>query len=264
MKRFFNWLSALFHRGMDKVEDPDMMLDHARREMQKTLTQNRERAVQAITQRNKLKILLEDTQTKSANLEKQAVVALQQGNRDLARQFMREKANTDSSLESLQMSLAQAEQTVESVKVAIRRQEEETRKKTAEALALKAQWKQAQIQNSITKALEGLTFEDQFETFNVAKDRVREMQSEASARQEMMSESVQGKIMQMQDQAVDFEAEEQLKELEQRLGLAPKPVVEEVATQAIGVGDAPDAALTAQAEAELDALEQRLKDSGSA
>ena len=26
MKRFFRWLKALFNRGMDRLEDPDMML----------------------------------------------------------------------------------------------------------------------------------------------------------------------------------------------------------------------------------------------
>ena len=58
MKRFFNWLKALFNRTMDKVEDPEMMLDQAKRDMQASVIQNRERAIQAITQRNELEKLL--------------------------------------------------------------------------------------------------------------------------------------------------------------------------------------------------------------
>ena len=29
MRRFFNWIKALFNRAMDKVEDPEVMLDQA-------------------------------------------------------------------------------------------------------------------------------------------------------------------------------------------------------------------------------------------
>jgi len=59
MGRFFRWLKALFNRAKDKVEDPDMMLDQARRDMSEALVANREKAVQAITQKNRLQNMLE-------------------------------------------------------------------------------------------------------------------------------------------------------------------------------------------------------------
>src|SRR5439155_13909109 len=122
MSRFFNWIKALFNRMMNKLEDPDLMLDQARRDMQDTLRANKEKAVQAITQRNNLQAMVVDHEGKTAQLEQQAIMALKQGNRDLARQFLREKANYASTLESLRQSLGQANQTVDVVKVAIRRQ----------------------------------------------------------------------------------------------------------------------------------------------
>src|SRR5207302_8845799 len=53
VRRLFDWIKALFNRAMDKVEDPDIMLDQARRDMQAGLIANREKAVQAITQKNR-------------------------------------------------------------------------------------------------------------------------------------------------------------------------------------------------------------------
>jgi len=243
---------------MDKLEDPEMMLDQAKRDMQQALIANREKAVQAITQKNRLQGMLEETRAKSQQLENQAAMALKQGKRDLATQFMREKMNTDAALGTLQTSYDNAVATVEQVKVAIKRQEEEVRKKTAEALAMKAQWKQAQIQNSIAKALEGLTFENQIEGFGAASERIREAQSEAAARQEMLSTSMQGKIMSMEDEARDMEAESELAKLEERLGLAAKPVVEEVDTVSVNVGTTDEAAAQSEAEAKLAELEKRL------
>jgi phage shock protein A len=267
MNRLFNWIKALFNRTMDKVESPDIMLDQARRDMQGALIANREKAVQAITQKNRLQGMLDEAKKKSAELEARAGMALKQGDRELATQFMREKMNNDASVTTLQQSYDSAAQTVDQVKVAIKRQEEEVRKKTAEALALKAQWKQAQIQNSISKALDGLTFENQFEGFGAAQEKIREAQSEASARQEMFGSSIQGKILTMDDKARDYEAESELDKLEARLGLRPATTTAATdQTQTVAVGGSPTAdpnaapggATASEAERQLEELEKRL------
>ena len=263
MKRFFNWFKAIFNRTMDKVEDPDIMLDQAKRDMQQAIVSNREKAVQAITAKNRLQSLLEDMKRKSATLESQAATALKTGNREMAATFMREKMNNDASVTQLQTSYDQAVATVEQVKVGIKRQEEEVRKKTAEALALKAQWKNAQIQSAISKTLEGMNFETEFETgsFGAARERIANAQGEASARQEMLGTSFQGRVMQMEDQARDMEAESELAKLEERLGMSapiPNPTQE---TQSVGVGGVPAAAeaqARSEAERQLDELEKRL------
>ncbi|HEY3781262.1 MAG TPA: PspA/IM30 family protein [Fimbriimonadaceae bacterium] len=269
MNRFFRWVKAIFNRGMDKLEDPDIMLDQARRDMQETLIGNREKAVHAITQKNRLQGMYDDMLKRSNSLESQATMALQQGKRDLARQFIREKASNDSSLATLKASLDQATTAVDQVKIAIKRQEEEVRKKTAEALAMKAQWKQAQIQNSISKALEGLTFENQLESFGAAAEKIRDAQSEAAARQEMQASSLQGQVMQLEDQAMDVEAESELVKLEERLGLRPKPQAELGATQQVALGTGaddlqlppPKEVPASEVDAQLAELEKRIQGS---
>lgn len=274
MRRFFNWLKAIFNRGMDQIEDPDIMLDQAKRDMQAALIANREKAVQAISQRNRLQMMLDETTAKSTQLENQAALALKQDKRDLALQFMREKANNDSVIAQLTDSLTSASNTVEQVKVAIKHQEEEVRKKTAEALAMKAQWKNAQIQNSIAKALEGLTFENQYESsFGAAAERIKNASSEASARNEMMGTSLAGKSMELQNSAMDASAEMELQKLEAKLGMgAPTtvttPALDEGQHVTIGgpnnngqaaTTPAQDAAAQSEAERQLEELEKRIK-----
>lgn len=237
---------------MDKLEDPDIMLDQAKRDMQSALVANREKAVQAITQRNRLQRELDDAEKRSKALEAQATTALKTGNRELAKQLLREKATNDTTIETLRATYAQADETVDQVKVAIKRQEEEVRRKTAEALALKAQWKQAQIQTSISKALEGLTFENQYEgSFAAARERIQDKQAEASARQEMFGTSVAGKMMAMEDQAMDLQAEDELRKLEEKLGMGTTPVETTTTSTA-----------TDSVDAELEKLERRLQQGG--
>ncbi len=265
MNRFINWLKGLFNRTMDKLEDPEMMLEQAKRDMQVALQGNQEKAVQAITQKNMLENMLNDQKRKSETLETQATMALKQDKREMATQLMREKMNVDASIANVQGSYDQAVATVEQIKIGIKRQQEEVRKKTSEAMVLKTQWKQAQIQNSITKALDGLTFENQFEGFGAVTDRIREKQSEASARQEMQNESLSGKMMQLEDSSRDLAAESELEKLEQRLGLKPATTSVD-ATQTVSVSDgtatagatAAPGATQGEAEKALDDLEKRL------
>jgi phage shock protein A len=268
MGRFFRWLNSLFHRFMDKVEDPDILLDQAKREMSQTLAQNRERAVQAITQRNLLQQQYDDLKGRSQKLEQQATLALQQGNRDLARQLVREKATNDATIASLEKTLANAQQAVEAIKLAIKRQEDEVRKRTAEALAAKAQWKQAQIQNSIAKALEGMTFENEYESsYSAAMEKIKSVSAEAEARNEMLGQSLQGKILEMEDKSIDMEAEAELQKLEERLGM--RPVTATTETQQVqpvvtGGGSAEEVAIPeSTVDAELEELERRLGGGGN-
>ena len=219
LARFWRYIVAWVTGKVEQLEDPEVLLDQARREMQQTLARNRERAIQAITQKNMLQAEVEKLERTVRDLERKAELALQQGKRDLALQIVREKKAQEGALETMRASLQQANETVESIKIAIRRQEEEVRVKTAQALAMKARWKQAQIQTAINKALEGISVENIESSWASAEQRIQRAEAEASARQEMAAQSLQGRIAALQDAQIDHEAEEELAKIEQRLGM---------------------------------------------
>src|SRR5688572_19695532 len=194
LKRLWNYIKSLFSRGLDTLENPDILLEQAQREMTEMHARNRERAVQAITQKNNLQQMVDDTQKRVDNLQAKAELALKRGDRDLALQLLTEKQQYDATLTATKASLAQAIETVEAVKVAIRREEERIRQKTAEALALKAQWKNSQIQNAMHKALDGMGIDQTTQTFDRAQSKIRTAQSESQARAELAKERVETRI----------------------------------------------------------------------
>ncbi|MCL5105746.1 MAG: PspA/IM30 family protein [Armatimonadetes bacterium] len=234
--RIWRYIKALLLGKLDQLEDPEVLLQEAAREMRENLAANRQRAVTAITQKNNLKALLDEQEKRVTTLEAQAEMAVQKGDRDLARRIIREKLTFQETIGQTHTSYEQAVEASEAIKVAIRRQEETVRQRTAEALAKKAQWKQAQIQIEIDKALTGLTFEDESSAWERAGEKIRTAQSEASARAELAQASIQAKIAGLQDDTVDAEAEKALKELEQRMG-APSAAV--APTQTVQVGQEP-------------------------
>ncbi|OFX13908.1 MAG: hypothetical protein A2Z18_07560 [Armatimonadetes bacterium RBG_16_58_9] len=250
--RLWRYLKALFLGKLDQLENPEVLLQQAAREMRENLAQNRQRAVTAITQKNNLKALLDEQEKKITQLEAQAEMAVRKGDRDLARRVLREKLTYQETINGTRASYEQAIQASEAVKVAIRRQEEQVRQRTAEALARRAQWKQAQIQIEMDKALGGLTFEEESSAWERAGEKIRTAQSEAAARAELAEASIQAKIADLRDETVDAEAEQALRELEQRIGTAP--AVEGQQTVQVGQGTGQ----VSEVEQELAELESRL------
>src|SRR5688500_6138241 len=252
IRRFFRYLKALIMGKLDQWEDPERIINESLREMKENQIKNRERAVQAITQKNNLQNLVDQEEKLTRNLEAKATMAVQQGNRELARQLLREKGMHDSTLVQLRTSLKQAEDTSEAVKTAIRREEERFRVKTAEALALKANMKQAQIQIEINKAIDGMQLDETAQSWDRAEDRIRTMQSEASARAEVAKTSVNSRLEALDDQQIDVEADKALQELEAKLGLGAAPVTTSTTTTAVTTAQESDI------DKQLRELEQKL------
>ncbi|MCX6381977.1 MAG: PspA/IM30 family protein [Armatimonadetes bacterium] len=219
--RAWRYLKSLLHGKLDQWEDPEIIINDAVREMKESQIKNREMAVQAITQRNNLQKEVDNQERTVADLEKKAMMALQGGNRELAKQFLKEKATYEQTLGSMRENLIRANDSVDKVKVAIRSEEERIRQRTSEALALKANLKQAQIQNRLAKALDSFQFSDTESNWSAAKERIASLQSEADARSEITGTSIDSKMREMELTQMDVVVDQELAELEMKMSNNP-------------------------------------------
>ncbi|MCL5284076.1 MAG: PspA/IM30 family protein [Armatimonadetes bacterium] len=259
LKRFFRYIRALLMGKLDQMEDPEIIINESMREMREIQIKNREKAVQAITQKNNLQNLVSQEEKICADLEAKATIALKQGNEDLARQILREKGQHDATLANMRTSLQQAIDTSEGVKLAIQRAEEQFRVKTAEALALKANMKQAQIQIAIGKALDSLQSDETSQSWDRAEERIRNMQSEAQARNEIAGTSMSSKLAALQDSQVDVQADQALADLKTKLGIStPQPATETAANVTTGA-----TATDTDVEKQLSELETKIQQTQS-
>ncbi len=267
--RFFRYLKALINGNLDQWENPEVIINEAVREMKENQARNRELAVQAITQKNNIQAEVDKETRLVAEFERKATLALQGGNRELARSFLREKAMHDQMLGTMRGSLDAATETVERVKLAIKQEEEKIRMKTTEAMVQKTNLKSAQIQISISKALDGMQFSDSEGQWSAATERIQSLQSEAKARVELGNNSMDSKLRELEMSQMDVEADQQLQVLEQKLTMGGSPAnayntnqVQQVQTVGGGGGVASSAPTTAPVESDLDRqlreLEERL------
>jgi phage shock protein A len=206
--------------GVEKAEDPEVILAEAQESMRRELEKAKEGAVQAIAARNQLRGVLQEQLNVSANLEAKARAALRTGDEELARQLLVEKQTYDQNIEGLRKQLESAEQAAETVKANIKQMEAHVRQRAAQRLALVAGWKQAQIQEKLNKALSGISLEGHDQAFQRAEERVREVQARSEARIELAEGGLQQRISKLENVVAAERADEQLAAMKQELGLA--------------------------------------------
>lgn len=207
--------------GVEKAEDPEIVLTEAKEAMERELAKAKESAVTAIAQRNRLRQMHADEQKRATELEAQARAAVRAGDDELARALLVEKANHDKTVESLSAQLASAEQSAASVKESIRALEAQVRERAAERLRLIAGWKQAQIQEQLNKALSGVSFDDHVQAFERASNKIQELQAKADARLEVGQNDLTGRMAKLQNNVAHQEADNQLQALKQEMGMLP-------------------------------------------
>ena len=79
LSRIFNYIKAFLGIKMDDFEDPEVLLKQAQDEMRELHQKNRERAIQAITQKNLLQKQVDDINQQIQNLQAKAELALKNG-----------------------------------------------------------------------------------------------------------------------------------------------------------------------------------------
>ena len=138
------------------MENPKQLLRDAQTEMREKQARNRERAVMAVTAKNNFQKLVDDKQKRIDALSEEADRAEKRGDTDSTPKIRNEIITHKTAIAALQKDLEQASALSEQAKKAIQNDEETIRRKTAEALELKAQWENSHIYRDMNRALRAL------------------------------------------------------------------------------------------------------------
>jgi phage shock protein A len=133
-------------------QDPEILQQQAQWEMSENQAKNRERAVQAITQKNNLQAECDKLRRIIQRLEQKAENQLQVGDEYLAHRLGLEADIYRVTLTRVEAAHARAVETTEAIKTAIRREEEHIRAKTVVFMAAKTELRQIQISASVEQS----------------------------------------------------------------------------------------------------------------
>jgi phage shock protein A len=212
-----------------RAENPEKMLNQIIIDMREQLTKAKQEVAVAIADERKLKAQAEDEGKQAQDWERRAMLAVKEGRDDLARQALmrhQEYAQRSQSLyETWQRQAEETERLKESLRQLNAKIEEARRKKNL----LIAKQKRAEAQRRIHETMAGLSDRSAFEAFDRMAERIESNERLALASAEVTEELRAGDHLEREFKSLEKggDADQQLLELKQKMGILPPPAASE-------------------------------------
>jgi len=228
----FQKISTLFRSNINdliaRAENPEKMLNQIIIDMRDQLSKAKREVAGAIADERKLRAQVEDEMKQAADWERRAMLAVQEGRDDLAKQALlrhQEHAQRGAALE--QTWQAQAQET-EKLKASLKQLNDRIEEAKRKRNLLIAKQKRAQAQKRIHETMSGLSDTSAFDAFNRMAERIEEAERKTLAAAEV-SEALTGDVLEDQFAQLERgdEMDSRLLELKREMGLiAPAPADE--------------------------------------
>jgi len=226
----FQKISTLFRSNINdliaRAENPEKMLNQIIVDMRDQLSKAKREVAAAIADERKLRAQVEDEAKQARDWEKRAMLAVQEGRDDLAKQaLLRHKEHADRGHALEQTWQAQAQET-EKLKGSLKQLNDRIEEAKRKRNLLIAKQKRAQAQKRIHETMSGLSDTSAFEAFNRMAERIEESERRTLAAAEV-SETLTGDTL--EDEFAQLEAgggdemDQRLLALKREMGLISAP-----------------------------------------
>jgi phage shock protein A len=236
----FSKLSTLFRSNINdliaRAENPEKMLNQIILDMRDQLSSAKREVAAAIADERRLRAQVEDEAKQAGDWEKRAMLAVQEGRDDLAKQaLLRQQEHGERAGALRQTWESQASET-EKLKVSLKQLNDRIEEAKRKRNLLIAKQKRAQAQQRIHETMSGLSDTSAFEAFNRMAERIEEQERRSVAATEV-NEALTGDTLERQFAQLEAgdDAEGRLLALKREMGLLPP--AEEEETHRITAGD---------------------------
>ncbi len=237
----FHRISSLFKSNINdliaRAENPEKMLNQVILDMRDQLTKAKREVATAIADERKLRSQLDDEVKQARDWEQRAMLAVQEGRDDLAKQaLIRQREHEDRARALEQTWRAQADET-EKLKASLKQLNDKIEEAKRKRNLLIAKQKRAQAQRRIHETMSGLSDTSAFEAFNRVAEQIEDSERRTLAAADV-TESLQGDTLEdefAQLEAGSGETEERLMALKREMGILPAGEEEE--RRRLGAGE---------------------------
>lgn len=193
---------------VNKAEDPEKMLEQAILEMQQDLVQLRQGVAQAIAAQKRTQTQYNESQNEINKWQRNAQLALQKGDENLARQALeRKKSFSDTSL-ALKTSLDQQTTQTETLKRNLMQLESKISEAKTKKEMLKARITSAKAQEQLEGMVRGMSTSSAMAAFERMEEKVLMQEARAQAGAELAGADLETQFAQLESSDVDYELEE--------------------------------------------------------
>jgi phage shock protein A len=173
---------------INKAEDPEKMLDQILIQMRQQLMEAKREVAVAIADEKRLATQLEAELEQMREWDRRAVLSVQKGEDDLAREALRRKAEHEQIAIGYKKQWDLQKGSTETLKNALRALSQKIEEAGRKKNLLIARQKRAEAQKHIHEVMSGLSDTSAFENFDRMATRVEQLEAQASAAVEVSQE----------------------------------------------------------------------------
>lgn len=241
-QRLATMIKAQINALIGRAENPAKMLDQLLVEMREQLARTKREVAAAIADEKKLEGQVEREKQAAEDWERRAMLAVQEGRDDLAKQALVRHNEHLQHAQQLHETWVRHKADVEQLKRSLRdlndKIEEAKRKKNL----LVARQRRVEAQARIQETMSSASNRSAFEAFDRMEERIEDMERQALAAVELAGE-LEGGTLERQFAELEYHgnAEQQLIELKRKMGLLPAGESDERRQLSGGRGSVADA-----------------------
>jgi phage shock protein A len=248
LKRWWKYMAAKLSGSLNERADPKVQLEQAIMEAQEQHRRLREQAANVIANQKQTEMRLnramEELEKVNGNA-RQAVLMADDANKkgDVAKateyttaagSFANRLIQLESEVEGLKTLSLQSAQASDQAKAAVQQNSAALQQKLAERQKLLGQLDQAKMQEQMNKAMATLseTVGEDVPTLEEVRDKIEARYAKAKGMSELTDNSVESRMLEVEQAAMNSQAQTRLAEIRAQLGLAPA----ETAAAEVGAG----------------------------
>jgi phage shock protein A len=205
--------------ALDKVENPEMVLQQTIRDMRDRVPDLNNSVAQVMATERLLAKNKERLSEQVVDLDSKIKASVKMGRDDIATAYIGQLQQAQIDLEK---TSAQLEHASSASKQALKARDNyvlQMQKRTAEAMQLISASKQAKLQEQLAQTMETFNIGDDASTFNEMREKIDRRVAAAEAKLQLGSSSVDAQMQDIEREAMDIQLQDKLLEYKQNMGM---------------------------------------------
>jgi phage shock protein A len=222
-ERFSTMLRSNINDLISRAENPEKMLNQLILDMKSQLAKAKQEAAAAIADEKKLQSDAESLKKQAEDWERRAMLAVQEGRDDLAKQALLRYNEALQGAQQLHETWVKHKADTENLKISLRQLNDKIEEAKRKKNILVARAKRAEAQQRIQETMSGMSDKSAFESFDRMAEKIEAIERKAIAAAELQQE-FQGDDLMQQFKQLEYKgsADQQLLELKSKMGLVGK------------------------------------------
>ena len=212
-------MRALFGGIIEKTEDPELILQQTIRDMRDRVPDLNNSVAQVMATEKLLAKNKERLETQVVDLDSKIRASVKMGRDDIATAYIGQ-------LQQAQIDLQKTSQQLEHANLASKQALKardnyvlQMQRRTAEAMQLINQSKQAKLQEQLAQTMESFQLGDDASTFNEMRDKIDRRAAAAEAKMQLGAASVDTQMQEIEREALDMQLQDKLLAYKRDMGL---------------------------------------------